>query len=93
MTSDDMHGRTARRFYRSPRTSGPILPPVAVIGSAGFIGSRLSTKLAEEGFPTTRFQRSSALAPGGRLADGIQQAWVIFFLASSITPALAEKYP
>jgi UDP-glucose 4-epimerase len=93
MTSDDTHGRTARRFHRSPRTSGPVLPPVAVIGAAGFIGSHLSTTLAEEGFPTTRFQRTSALAPGGRLADGLRRAWVIFFLASSITPALAEKYP
>lgn len=94
MFSDDTHGRAALRYHHpSPRTSGPVLPPVAVIGAAGFIGSRLSTMLAEEGFPTTCFHRSSPLAPGGRLAGGLRRAWVIFFLASSITPAIAERYP
>lgn len=93
MSSDDTHGRIARRSHRSSSKNRPDLPSAAVIGAGGFIGSRLSTALEGEGIPTARFRRSSPLAPGGRLADGLRRAGVIFFLASSITPALAEKYP
>ncbi|WFE29222.1 NAD-dependent epimerase/dehydratase family protein [Solwaraspora sp. WMMD791] len=69
-----------------PDTSAPA---VAVVGSDGFIGRRLSGSLIARGTVVHGYTRQRGLhqqaATGGPA--------VIFYLATSVTPALAEQHP
>jgi UDP-glucose 4-epimerase len=65
----------------------------AVIGASGFIGSRLVSALSDLGVPTTGLTRSTPLVRAGRPVAALRRADVIFFLASSITPAVAATGP
>lgn len=65
----------------------------AVVGAAGFVGRRLYHALHAAGTPTAAFTRATPLVTAGRPAPALGHADVIFFLASSITPAVAEDRP
>ncbi|MDH2427193.1 NAD-dependent epimerase/dehydratase family protein [Sphaerisporangium sp. TRM90804] len=67
--------------------------PAAVVGATGFIGSRLVPGLRAAMVPTHAFGRHTPLTPGGRLADGLREARTVFYLATRITPAVAEEHP
>ncbi|GAB2953387.1 NAD-dependent epimerase/dehydratase family protein [Nonomuraea fastidiosa] len=74
--------------------NGPALSaPVAVIGATGFIGSRLVPGLRAAAIPTFSFGRHSPYLRGGRATEGLLSAHTVFYLATSITPAVAERHP
>ncbi len=65
-----------------------------MIGSAGFLGSALAAGLEQAGVPVTRYTRSVPFLPApGRPDQGLLQARTVFWLASSINPAIAESHP
>jgi UDP-glucose 4-epimerase len=67
---------------------------VAVCGSSGFIGSRLSSALERAGVPVARFGRTTpVLAADGALVPGLAEADTVFYLATSLSPATAERAP
>jgi UDP-glucose 4-epimerase len=81
--------------FATPAELAPDLrpPPAAVIGAAGFIGSHLVAALRAVGVPTAAFTRATPLVRDALPAAGLRAARVIFFLASSITPAIAASRP
>jgi UDP-glucose 4-epimerase len=66
---------------------------VAVVGARGFIGSRLADTLEIAGIPVARITRSDPMVAGGALAAPLRSVRTIFYAASSINPAAAERYP
>ncbi|MGW0520080.1 NAD-dependent epimerase/dehydratase family protein [Crossiella sp. NPDC003009] len=68
-------------------------PSVAVIGATGFIGRRLIAALDRRGIPAARFDRTTPVLRAGRVAAEIREASVVFYLASTINPALAVRHP
>jgi UDP-glucose 4-epimerase len=61
----------------------------AVVGADGFIGRHLTAALRACGTEVSAYTRTNQpLWPDDRAAPGI-----VFYLASSVTPALAEKHP
>lgn len=64
-------------------------PTAAVVGSDGFIGRRLSGSLAARGTVVHGYTRQRGLLDRAE-AGGPD---IIFYLATSITPALAERHP
>lgn len=66
---------------------------VAVIGSTGFIGSRLVATLDRTGCTPITFNRTVPPLVRGRPAPGLRTADTIYFLAAGLTPALAERQP
>lgn len=73
--------------------ASPVREPAAVIGAAGFIGSRLVRALREAGIPAFSFVRQSPYLRDGPAAEELRRARTVFYLATSITPALAEQHP
>lgn len=67
--------------------------PVAVIGAAGFIGRRLVAGLRSARVPTACFTRHIPWRWAGRVDACLPDARTVFYLASSVTPALAERRP
>jgi nucleoside-diphosphate-sugar epimerase len=66
----------------------------AVIGSYGFIGAQLHAKLDLAGAAVTGFTRQApVLRPDGRPQDALLAAEVLFYLATSVSPAMAEQRP
>jgi UDP-glucose 4-epimerase len=66
----------------------------AVCGASGFIGSRLAATLEQRGVRVARFARSTPiLGSDGGLAPGLAEASTVFYLATSLSPAVAEKSP
>lgn len=63
------------------------------MGAGGFIGSRLAAGLTRNGVPAVRFTRDRPAASDGRPATAMPAAGVVFHVAGSITPALAEQKP
>jgi UDP-glucose 4-epimerase len=57
------------------------------IGARGFIGARLTAALADRGVEVACFTRGDELNSAVRTAD------VVYYLASTVTPALAEQHP
>ncbi|GLW63951.1 UDP-glucose 4-epimerase [Actinomadura rubrobrunea] len=76
--------------HRDPNTD---TEPVAVVGAGGFIGTALMETLTAAGVPAMPLTRSTPAVVDGRPAPGLRAARVIFYLASSINPALAELHP
>lgn len=66
---------------------------VAVIGAAGFIGSRLTAALARARIATTGLTRTSRLFTPDGLSSPLREARTIYYLASSINPMLGEQHP
>jgi len=67
---------------------------VAVIGAGGFLGSALTIVLGRARAQVAEYTRSVPfLPPGGELHRGVAQARTVFWLASSINPAVAEARP
>lgn len=64
-------------------------PTAAVVGSDGFIGRRLSGSLTARGTVVRGYTRQHGLHRRDEAGDPD----VIFYLATSITPALAERHP
>ncbi|GGS81306.1 UDP-glucose 4-epimerase [Planobispora rosea] len=64
-----------------------------MIGAGGFIGSRLVTALEDAGHPVARFTREHPAVVDGRPAEGLRDAESVFFLATGLSPALAERRP
>lgn len=65
---------------------------VAVIGANGFIGSALVRALSSQGRPPAMFTRSTPyFTRDGALRQELADADTVFWLASSIRPAIAEE--
>src|SRR5262249_27099977 len=68
--------------------------PAAVIGAGGFLGSALVPVLQSAGVPVTAFTRKTPfLTDSGAPDDGLLPARTVFWLASSINPAIGEAEP
>lgn len=66
----------------------------AVFGSSGFIGSRLASALERLGVPVARFARGTPIMAGdGGLVPGLAAASTVYYLATSLSPATAERAP
>ena len=65
----------------------------AVIGATGFLGSWLTERLTMAGIPVAGFTRQSPAVNGDVLAPELRSAQVIFYLATSVTPGSAERFP
>jgi UDP-glucose 4-epimerase len=65
-----------------------------VIGSYGFIGAQLFAKLGRAGVSVTGFTRQQpCLRPDGTPHEALAAAEVLFYLATSVSPAMAEQRP
>jgi UDP-glucose 4-epimerase len=79
---------------RPPEAGPEPAASLAVVGAAGFLGSALVRRAARDQIPCTAFtRRAPFLDPHGRPAAGLATAQTIYWLASSINPALAETQP
>nr|AJD20011.1 UDP-glucose 4-epimerase [uncultured bacterium] len=67
--------------------------PTAVIGAAGFIGSRLSGALAAAGVGTACFTRAHSFEQDSGLDPALLRAPIVFYTASRINPAIADREP
>lgn len=69
-------------------------PAIAVVGAAGFLGSALAAAAVRAGIPVDRFTRAHpAVDPDGSPDPRLAAAGTVFWLASSVNPALAETHP
>ncbi|MFB4306671.1 NAD-dependent epimerase/dehydratase family protein [Actinomadura sp. GTD37] len=66
---------------------------MAVVGAGGFIGARLTEALTMAGVPTAPVTRATPAVADGLPAPALRTARTIFYLASSVNPALAERHP
>lgn len=67
---------------------------VAVVGAGGFLGSALVAAAQRCGLPPAAYTRAEpCLGADGSPAPGVVGAGTVFWLASGITPALAETSP
>jgi UDP-glucose 4-epimerase len=67
---------------------------VAVIGAAGFLGRALTGAAARSGVPVAAYTRATPfLSSDGTPDAGLARSRTVFWLASSINPALAESDP
>jgi UDP-glucose 4-epimerase len=67
---------------------------VAVIGAAGFLGSALVSAAGRSGVPVAAYTRATPfLSPRGSPDQGLARSRTVYWLASSINPALAESDP
>ena len=66
----------------------------AVCGASGFIGSRLAATLEQRGVSVARFGRGTPIVgDSGELVPGLASASTVFYLATSLSPAVAEEEP
>lgn len=67
---------------------------VAVIGAQGFIGAALVSSLLAAGVAVECFTREVPFVSSqGELADAVASATTVFWMASSVNPAIAEGRP
>src|SRR5690348_3504344 len=64
-----------------------------VIGAGGFIGSRLSSALTDCHVDTACFTRACRFLYQDELSYPLWTTPVVYYLASSINPALGEQHP
>jgi UDP-glucose 4-epimerase len=72
-----------------PQVAGRSSHRAAVIGADGFIGRRLTAALCATGAQVTAYSRQHEL----RWPDDPAAPGIVFYLASSVTPTLAEQHP
>lgn len=75
---------------------GPALEPavpVAVFGAGGFLGRKLVAALRASGVSTGSFFKSTPLPADGAFFDGSAGPGVVFWVATTINPGLAERHP
>ncbi|MFE0417522.1 NAD-dependent epimerase/dehydratase family protein [Streptomyces tendae] len=77
----------------APRRRGTGRPrrTAAIVGADGFIGSRLCTHLGTDAVPFTR--RRPAVHDDGSPAPELRTADTVYYLATSVTPATADRDP
>jgi UDP-glucose 4-epimerase len=68
-------------------------PAVSIIGSTGFIGKHLLSTMRLADVQPMTFTREKPFHHQGRLHAALCHSDVIFYLASSITPAVAAREP
>lgn len=68
-------------------------PVTSVIGANGYIGRVVLAALSANGSHPNAFTRSTPFQDGGRIHPALLESSVIFYLASSITPAIAHQDP
>jgi UDP-glucose 4-epimerase len=64
-----------------------------IIGANGFIGRRLTEALSTAHVEVEAYTRERRFANGTELVDPLRNAAVVFYLATSIHPALGELHP
>jgi len=62
---------------------------LAVIGASGFIGGALAKRLEREGIDYEGYTRLRPFVEDGHLAPGVEEADVVFWLVSSISPSIS----
>lgn len=66
----------------------------AVVGASGFIGTALTRRLTTDGLRVRTFTRKAPFLTGaGDLASGVATSETVFWLSSSVNPAVAEERP
>jgi UDP-glucose 4-epimerase len=66
----------------------------AVIGADGFIGAALAARLSEDACTIFRYTRDNPfLGPHGEAQPGLRQSDVVFYMATTINPAIAHHHP
>jgi UDP-glucose 4-epimerase len=68
-------------------------PRAAVVGADGFIGRALTLALSSMGVQVDAYSRGRRLRRGPSVTPALRDAQVIFYLASSVTPALGDAHP
>ena len=69
-------------------------PAVAVIGASGFLGSTFVRIAEAAGASCASFTRAVPFIDGsGQAASGLRRAHTVYWLAGTITPAVAEREP
>jgi UDP-glucose 4-epimerase len=67
---------------------------IAVVGAGGFLGTALTSAATLAGVPVDAYTRAEpALRPDGRMDARLARAGTVFWLATSVNPALAESHP
>jgi UDP-glucose 4-epimerase len=78
---------------RYVQTEDDARPVTSVIGAGGFIGRPLYCALSSGGIPAHAFTRRTPFQRGSQLHPALLESTIIFYLASSITPAVAHREP
>jgi UDP-glucose 4-epimerase len=65
----------------------------AVVGASGFIGARLTAALRASGVDTATYTRTLPFTRDGRLDPRLSRAGIVYFVATTVNPALAETHP
>src|SRR5215471_2029077 len=83
------HARAgAGRAVNHGRRAGP----ATVVGSSGFVGSALTARLGAAGVRVRTFTRDVSFCTGpGQLAPELLDSETVFWLATSVNPAVAEE--
>jgi UDP-glucose 4-epimerase len=69
-------------------------PGAAVCGASGFIGSRLAATLEQRGVRVSHYAKATpVLTADGGLAPGLAEVATVYYLATSLSPAVAEQAP
>lgn len=66
---------------------------IALVGSAGFLGTAIGTALRAQGHRVTGFTRSEPLVEGETLSPAAEGAAVVVWAAGGVSPVLAERHP
>jgi UDP-glucose 4-epimerase len=71
-----------------------VQPPIAVIGAAGFLGTALVRAATREGVACSTFTRQVPFVDeAGRPGSDLVAARTVYWMVSSVNPALAEAEP
>ncbi|MER6910063.1 NAD-dependent epimerase/dehydratase family protein [Streptomyces sp. NPDC000594] len=68
-------------------------PVVAVVGAGGFLGTRVMRALSGAGVEALAFTSAAPAVHGTRLDPALHHCDMVFYLASRITPAIAQREP
>ncbi|MFI1761414.1 NAD-dependent epimerase/dehydratase family protein [Streptomyces sp. NPDC020800] len=68
-------------------------PVVAVVGAGGFLGRSVMRTLSGAGVEALAFTSAAPAVDGTRLDPALRRCDVVFYLASRISPAIAQREP
>ncbi|MFF4407213.1 NAD-dependent epimerase/dehydratase family protein [Streptomyces sp. NPDC001262] len=68
-------------------------PVVAVVGAGGFLGRSVMRTLSGAGVETLGFTSAAPAVDGMRLDPALRHCDVVFYLATRISPAIAQREP